>query len=107
MLEKLHRQCNKSVCEILCRPFVKCFYVEKYLDWVLSVLATYVQQYYNIDMFCDAKNKVLTCFFLFFLFKQVERAFSVCGTIEYMAPEIVEGGESGHDKVNQGFSVKV
>lgn len=30
---------------------------------------------------------------------QVERAFSVCGTIEYMAPEIVEGGESGHDKV--------
>lgn len=33
------------------------------------------------------------------LSKQVERAFSVCGTIEYMAPEIVEGGESGHDKV--------
>lgn len=33
------------------------------------------------------------------LFKQVERAFSICGTIEYMAPEIVEGGESGHDKV--------
>lgn len=32
-------------------------------------------------------------------YKQVERAFSVCGTIEYMAPEIVEGGESGHDKV--------
>lgn len=31
---------------------------------------------------------------------QVERAFSVCGTIEYMAPEIVEGGDSGHDKVN-------
>lgn len=31
--------------------------------------------------------------------KQMERAFSVCGTIEYMAPEIVEGGESGHDKV--------
>lgn len=29
----------------------------------------------------------------------MERAFSVCGTIEYMAPEIVEGGESGHDKV--------
>lgn len=34
-----------------------------------------------------------------FCLKQVERAFSVCGTIEYMAPEIVEGGESGHDKV--------
>lgn len=23
----------------------------------------------------------------------------MCGTIEYMAPEIVEGGELGHDKV--------
>lgn len=34
-----------------------------------------------------------------FCLKQVERAFSVCGTIEYMAPEIVEGGELGHDKV--------
>ncbi len=33
----------------------------------------------------------------------MERAFSVCGTIEYMAPEIVEGGESGHDKVICGF----
>lgn len=38
------------------------------------------------------------------LWKQVERAFSVCGTIEYMAPEIVEGGESGHDKVIFAFS---
>lgn len=37
------------------------------------------------------------------LLKQVERAFSVCGTIEYMAPEIVEGGESGHDKVICSF----
>ena len=33
----------------------------------------------------------------------MERAFSVCGTIEYMAPEIVEGGESGHDKVICGL----
>ena len=40
--------------------------------------------------------------FIFF-FKQVERAFSVCGTIEYMAPEILEGGESGHDKVVHSF----
>uniref|UniRef100_A0A674NV63 non-specific serine/threonine protein kinase n=1 Tax=Takifugu rubripes TaxID=31033 RepID=A0A674NV63_TAKRU len=42
---------------------------------------------------------VLTDFGLSKEFDQVERAFSVCGTIEYMAPEIVEGGESGHDKV--------
>lgn len=33
----------------------------------------------------------------------MDRAFSVCGTIEYMAPEIVEGGESGHDKVIFAF----
>ena len=37
------------------------------------------------------------------LLQQMERAFSVCGTIEYMAPEIVEGGESGHDKVICSF----
>lgn len=38
-------------------------------------------------------------------FNQVERAFSVCGTIEYMAPEIVEVGESGHDKVVLFFTL--
>ncbi|KAF7252008.1 Ribosomal protein S6 kinase alpha-5 [Varanus komodoensis] len=27
-----------------------------------------------------------------------ERAYSFCGTIEYMAPDIVKGGEAGHDK---------
>ncbi|TSN67085.1 Ribosomal protein S6 kinase alpha-5 [Bagarius yarrelli] len=38
---------------------------------------------------------------------QVERAYSVCGTIEYMAPEIVEGGESGHDKAVDWWSLGV
>ncbi|KAJ7404724.1 hypothetical protein WISP_143888 [Willisornis vidua] len=28
-----------------------------------------------------------------------ERAYSFCGTIEYMAPDIVRGGDAGHDKV--------
>uniref|UniRef100_A0A8C7XFQ3 non-specific serine/threonine protein kinase n=1 Tax=Oryzias sinensis TaxID=183150 RepID=A0A8C7XFQ3_9TELE len=42
---------------------------------------------------------VLTDFGLSKEFDQAERAFSVCGTIEYMAPEIVEGGQSGHDMV--------
>jgi len=28
------------------------------------------------------------------------RAYSFCGTIEYMAPEVVEGGHSGHDFVS-------
>uniref|UniRef100_A0A3B4YZR4 non-specific serine/threonine protein kinase n=1 Tax=Seriola lalandi dorsalis TaxID=1841481 RepID=A0A3B4YZR4_SERLL len=46
---------------------------------------------------------VLTDFGLSKEFDQMERAFSVCGTIEYMAPEIVEGGESGHDKVICSF----
>uniref|UniRef100_A0A3B4YIV8 Ribosomal protein S6 kinase n=1 Tax=Seriola lalandi dorsalis TaxID=1841481 RepID=A0A3B4YIV8_SERLL len=41
------------------------------------------------------------------LLKCMERAFSVCGTIEYMAPEIVEGGESGHDKVILRFCLGV
>uniref|UniRef100_A0A8C1GIG6 non-specific serine/threonine protein kinase n=1 Tax=Cyprinus carpio TaxID=7962 RepID=A0A8C1GIG6_CYPCA len=41
---------------------------------------------------------VLTDFGLSKEFHEVERAYSICGTIEYMAPEIVAGGESGHDK---------
>jgi serine/threonine protein kinase len=28
------------------------------------------------------------------------RAYSFCGTIEYMAPEIVRGGKNGHDLVS-------
>lgn len=29
------------------------------------------------------------------------RAYSFCGTIEYMAPEVVRGGSAGHDIVSQ------
>lgn len=28
------------------------------------------------------------------------RAYSFCGTIEYMAPEVVRGGSHGHDQVS-------
>uniref|UniRef100_A0A3B3WGG4 non-specific serine/threonine protein kinase n=1 Tax=Poecilia mexicana TaxID=48701 RepID=A0A3B3WGG4_9TELE len=50
---------------------------------------------------------VLTDFGLSKEFDQVERAFSVCGTVEYMAPEIVEGGDSGHDKAVDWWSLGV
>uniref|UniRef100_A0A8C5ESY5 Ribosomal protein S6 kinase n=1 Tax=Gouania willdenowi TaxID=441366 RepID=A0A8C5ESY5_GOUWI len=50
---------------------------------------------------------VLTDFGLSKEFDQVERTFSVCGTIEYMAPEIVGGGESGHDMAVDWWSLGV
>ncbi|XP_054828120.1 ribosomal protein S6 kinase alpha-5 isoform X4 [Eublepharis macularius] len=36
-----------------------------------------------------------------------ERAYSFCGTIEYMAPDIVKGGETGHDKAVDWWSLGV
>lgn len=35
------------------------------------------------------------------------RAYSFCGTIEYMAPEVVEGGSSGHDFAVDWWSLGV
>uniref|UniRef100_A0A8C1HDX2 Ribosomal protein S6 kinase n=1 Tax=Cyprinus carpio carpio TaxID=630221 RepID=A0A8C1HDX2_CYPCA len=50
---------------------------------------------------------VLTDFGLSKECHEVERAYSICGTIEYMAPEIVAGGESGHDKAVDWWSMGV
>ncbi|XP_070609370.1 ribosomal protein S6 kinase alpha-5 [Erythrolamprus reginae] len=36
-----------------------------------------------------------------------ERAYSFCGTIEYMAPDIVRGGNTGHDKAVDWWSLGV
>ncbi|KAF6215608.1 hypothetical protein GE061_010364 [Apolygus lucorum] len=36
-----------------------------------------------------------------------QRAYSFCGTIEYMAPEVVKGGSSGHDIAVDWWSVGV
>ncbi|XP_070578198.1 ribosomal protein S6 kinase alpha-5-like [Ptychodera flava] len=35
------------------------------------------------------------------------RAYSFCGTIEYMAPEVVRGGSAGHDKAVDWWSLGV
>lgn len=35
------------------------------------------------------------------------RAYSFCGTIEYMAPEVVRGGSDGHTKAVDWWSLGV
>jgi len=35
------------------------------------------------------------------------RAYSFCGTIEYMAPEVVMGGNHGHNVVSWLFLLKI
>ncbi|XP_044520955.1 ribosomal protein S6 kinase alpha-5 isoform X6 [Gracilinanus agilis] len=42
-----------------------------------------------------------------FLADETERAYSFCGTIEYMAPDIVRGGDTGHDKAVDWWSLGV
>uniref|UniRef100_A0A8D0CIP5 Ribosomal protein S6 kinase n=1 Tax=Scleropages formosus TaxID=113540 RepID=A0A8D0CIP5_SCLFO len=58
----------------------------------------------NILLDCEG-HIVLTDFGLSKEFD--ERAYSVCGTIEYMAPEIVAGDNAGHDKAVDWWSLGV
>lgn len=79
-----------------------CFFFQIALSPSLSCFVGFISSFASYDpIVCVLKIVSEHCL----LFKQVERAFSVCGTIEYMAPEIVEGGESGHDKVFMCWAV--
>lgn len=40
-------------------------------------------------------------------FCQGERAYSFCGTIEYMAPEVIKSNGSGHDQAVDFWSLGV
>lgn len=64
---------------------------------------------YHCYCCCNSTLTCITCHAslksnpLFVCLFKTERAYSFCGTIEYMAPDIVRGGDSGHDKVCSTF----
>ena len=63
----------------------------------------------NILLDCDG-HVVLTDFGLskeFLPHEKTHRAYSFCGTIEYMAPEVVRGGSTGHDFAVDWWSLGV
>lgn len=63
------------------------------LDWARSFYPTKRLACY----FFGQENRLLICIYAF---SQEQRAYSFCGTIEYMAPEVVRGGSAGHDIVS-------
>lgn len=84
-------------------------------SWVGGMLSTHevIQRVCQADSTATAAvTQPLTCITchasvksnpLFVCLFKTERAYSFCGTIEYMAPDIVRGGDSGHDKVCSTF----
>ena len=83
------------------------FGLSKEFDQVSWTEQMYIFDIIVIQLYRKIPNQgTFSIFSTLSLIRQVERAFSVCGTIEYMAPEIVEGGASGHDKVRPSLSTR-
>lgn len=64
-----------------------------------------IQNSFLLEIFLEntVNKNTWMCFTFAYFVKYIlqnYRAYSFCGTIEYMAPEVVEGGSSGHDFVS-------
>lgn len=68
----------------------------------LSSLILVYQRQWNQMKYTPSMNNVSSSFF-----SHLQVAHSYCGTVEYMAPEIIQGGEDGHTMVVDWWSLGV